>query len=93
MKAVLKGIQKELKVEWSKGHTVEWKDAVFIVREKHWKGQKKTEALYINAQNPKRAVDKNSILNLEKGLDVDAIWGDFNLEFRKIMSKKIKRTD
>ena len=35
----------------NKGHTVEWKDAVFIDREKHWKGRKIKEALYIHAQN------------------------------------------
>ena len=46
----------------------------------------------INTQNPKRALDKNRILKLKKGLDVDPIWGDFNVEFRKIMSKKMQRT-
>ena len=39
----------------------------FFDKEKHWKGQKLKEALYINAQNPKRTVDKNGILNLEQG--------------------------
>ena len=49
------------------------------------------EALYINAQNLKKMVDKNSIMNLEKGLDMDLIWGGFNEEFRNIMSKKFQR--
>ena len=62
----------------------------FIDREKHWKGRKIKEALYINAQNPKKTVDKNSIMNLEKGLDMDPIWGGFNEEFRNIMSKKFQ---
>ena len=53
----------------NKGHTVEWKDDVFIDREKHWKGRKIKEALYINAQNPKKTEDKTSIMNLERGLD------------------------
>ena len=46
---------------------VEWKDFGLIDKEKHWKGQK------INAHNPKEAVDKHCILNLEKGMDVDPI--------------------
>ena len=29
----------------NKGHTVEWKDSIFIDREKHWKGQKIKEAV------------------------------------------------
>jgi len=58
----------------NRGHTVEWRDAVFIDKEKHWKGRKIKEALYINAQNPKKTVDKSRILNLEKGLDLDPIW-------------------
>ena len=66
-------------------------DAVFIDREKHWKGRKIKEALYINAQNPKKTVDKNSIMNVEKGMDMHPIWGDFNEKFRNIMSKKFQR--
>ena len=73
-------------------HTVEWRDAVFIDKEKHWKGRKIKEALYINGQNPKKTVDKSRILNLEKGLDLDPIWGDFNDEFRRIISKRVQRT-
>ena len=76
----------------NRGHTVEWRDAVFIDKEKHWKGRKIKEALYINAQNPKKTVDKSRILNLEKGLDLDPIWGDFNDEFRRIISKRVQRT-
>ena len=56
----------------------------FFNREYHWKGRNIKEALYINAQNPKKTVDKNSIMNLEKGLDMDPIWGVFNEEFRNI---------
>ena len=40
----------------------------------------------------KKVVDKDRILNLEKGLDVDSIWVDFHVEFEKIMSKNIQRT-
>ena len=72
---------------------MEWKDAIFIDREKQWKGRKIKEALYINVQNPTRAADKNGLLNLEKGLDVNPIRGDFNVKLSKTMHKKIQRTD
>ena len=72
----------------NQGHTMEWKDAIFIDRERHWKGRKIKEALYINAQNPRKTVDKDGMLNLEKGMDMDPIWGGFNDEFRKIVSNK-----
>ena len=76
----------------NRGHTVEWRDAVFIDKEKHWKGRNIKEALYINAQNPKKTVDKSRILNLEKGLYLDLRWGDFNDVFRRIISKRVQRT-
>ena len=30
-------------------------------------------------------------MNLEKGFALDPIWGDFNAEIRKVMSKKMKK--
>ena len=49
------------------------------------------EALFINAQNPTKEINREKAMNLEKGFALDPIWGDFNAEIRKIMSKKMKK--
>ena len=36
----------------NKGHSINWEGAVFLDREKHWRGRKIKEALFINSQNP-----------------------------------------
>ena len=51
--------------------------ASFIDSEKFWKGRKVKESLYISAQNPSKVVDAKVILNLEKGLELDPMWGFF----------------
>ena len=47
------------------------------------------ESLYISAQNPSKVVDAKVILNLEKGLELDPMWGFFNEQFRRTLEKKI----
>ena len=47
-----------------KWHKVEWKDAVFYRLGKALEGAKIKKALFINAQNQKKTMDKNRILNL-----------------------------
>ena len=75
----------------NKGHSVNWEGAVFLDREKHWRGRKIKEALFINSQNPARVIDPKNILNLEKGFNLDPIWSGFNESFREIMSKKVQK--
>ena len=68
---------------------VDWENVSFLDSEKFWKGRKVKESLYISAQNPSKVVDAKVILNLEKGLDLDPMWGFFNEQFRRTMEKKI----
>ena len=75
----------------NKGHTIDWDQAVFLDKEKNWSGRKVKEALFINAQNPTKEINREKVMNLEKGFALDPIWGDFNAEIRKIMSKKMKK--
>ena len=65
--------------------------AVFLDREKHRRGRKIKEALFINSQNPTKVINHKKILNLEKGVDLDPIWSGFNEAFREIVSKKIQK--
>ena len=74
----------------NKGHTINWDGAVFLDREKHWRGREIKEALFINAQNPVKEIHQKRIMNLEKGYTLDPIWADFNEIFREIMSKKME---
>ena len=73
----------------NEGHELDWENASFIDSEKFWKGRKVKESLYISAQNPSKVVDAKVILNLEKGLELDPMWGFFNEQFRRTMEEKI----
>ena len=73
----------------NKGHSINWDGAVFLDRERHWRGRKIKEALFINAQNPAKEVHHKKILNLEKGITLDPVWAEFNETFREIMSRKM----
>ena len=73
----------------NEGHELDWENASFIDSEKFWKGRKVKESLYISAQNPSKVVNAKVILNLEKGLELDPMWGFFNEQFRRTMEKKI----
>ena len=53
--------------------------------------EKSKGGFFINAQNPTKEIDWEKAMNLEKGFALDPIWGDFNAEIRKIMSKKMKK--
>ena len=59
-------------------------------REKHWIARKVKEALFINAFNPTKKIEAGGNLNLEKGYEVDLIWGGFNGNFRTMLEEKIK---
>ena len=75
-------------VEENRGHKIEWEKVIFLDHEKHWKRRKIKEAIYINAINPTKAVDKKAIMNLEKGYDLDPMWSDFNKVHRQTLAKK-----
>ena len=69
---------------WSqtKKHSIDWEKV-------HSWERKIKEALFINAQNPGKEKGKGNLLNLEKGINLDPIWGAFNPELREIATKKI----
>ena len=73
----------------NKGHEVDGENVSFLDSEKFWKGRKVKESLYISAQNPSKVVDAKVILNLEKGLELDPMWGFFNEQFRRTTETKI----
>ena len=76
-------------IKKNEGHTIDWDRAVFLDKEKHWRGRKIKEAIFINAQNPTKEVNREKVMNLEKCFALDPIWGDFNAEIRGIISKKM----
>ena len=75
----------------NKGHSVNWEGAMFLDPEKHWRGRKIKEALFINSQNPVRVIDQKKILNLETGFNLNPVWSGFNEVFREIVSKKVQK--
>ena len=72
-----------------KKHSIDWEKAAFLGKERNWKGRKIKEALFINAQNPRKEISKGNLLNLEKGINLDPILGAFNPELREIATKTI----
>ena len=49
-----------------------------------WKKRKIKEALIINAMEP------TQIMNLEKGMEINQCWNEFNPNIRNIVQKKEK---
>ena len=66
---------------------------IFLDHEKHWKRRKIKEAIYINAINPTKTMDKEAIMNLEKCYDLDPIWSEFNKVHRQALAKKFGDID
>jgi hypothetical protein len=54
------------------GHEILWEEFQILHKESHWKRRKIKESLIINAINPQE--DINSLMNLEKGLEITPIW-------------------
>ena len=73
----------------NKKHLIDWEKAAFLGKERNWEGRKIKVDLFINAQNPGKEISKGNLLNLEKGINLDPIWGAFNTELREIAMKKI----
>ena len=74
----------------NKGHTIDWDQAVFLDKEKHWRGRKVKEGLYTNAQNPTKEINREKAMNLEKGFALDPIWGVSNAEKENYVKKDEK---
>ena len=54
----------------------------------NWRRRKIKEALFIDCLNPQKEVT-NSIMNLEKGLEISECWKEFNQDIRKVLFKII----
>ena len=64
----------------------------FYKQEKALEGAKDNESTVHKCKNPRKTVDKNRTLNLEKCLDMGPIRGDVNDDLRQIFSKKVQRS-
>ena len=49
---------------------------------KNWKGRKIKEAIYINAIVPTNLMNKEKLMNLEKGYELDPIWNELSPSVR-----------
>ena len=58
-------------------------------KEKHWKGKKIKEAIFINAQTQAKEGNQEKVVHVEKWFSLDPIWGDFNAKISVVMQKKI----
>ena len=43
---------------WSEIYSVNWEGAVFLDGEKHWRGSRIMEVLFINSHNPTRMINQ-----------------------------------
>ena len=69
-------------VKNNEGHKINWGKICFLDKEKNWKGRKIKEAIYINAIVPTNLMDKEKLMNLEKGYELDPIWNELNPSIR-----------
>ena len=63
-------------------HEIDWENQKFLISELDWRRRKIKEALFINGLNPQNQIS-DSIMNLEKGLEISACWKEFNPDIRK----------
>ena len=64
---------------------------MYLDKEKNWKGRKIKEAIYINALNLTSTAKQENVMNLEKGYELDSIWGEFNPIIRSLIDEKLGR--
>ena len=69
-------------------HEIDWENRKFLDSESHWRRRKIKEALFIDCLNPQKEVT-DSIMNLEKGLEISECWKEFNQDIRKVLFKII----
>ena len=70
-------------------HKINWEKVVYLDKERNWKGRKIKEAVYINAINQTSTAKQENIMNLEKGYELDSIWGEFNPISRSLIDEKL----
>jgi len=75
----------------NEGHKINWENICFLDKEKNWKGRKIKEAIYINAIVPTTMMDKEKLMNLEKGFELDPIWKELNQPIRDQIKYVIKQ--
>ena len=65
-------------------HEIDWENRKFLDTESHWRSRRRKvkEALFIDCLNPQNQIS-DSIMNLEKGLEISACWKEFNPDIRK----------
>ena len=63
---------------------------MILDKEKNWKGRKIKEAIYINAIVPTTMMDKEKLMNLEKGVELDPVWKELNPQIRDQIKYVIK---
>ena len=70
-----------------------WEGVTYLDSEIHWRRRKIKESLYINAYDASAEV--RGLMNLEKGIKVDACWNEFNEAFRSeaeiVRSRQLKK--
>ena len=74
-------------LQGNNNHSIEWKVS-YLDRncKEDWKKRKIKEAwaLYINSMDPKK------LMNLEKGIEINQCWNEFNSQIRNIALRKGK---
>ena len=75
----------------NEGHKINWEKICFLDKEKNWKGRKIKEAIYINAIVPTTMMDKEKLMNLEKGVELDPVWKELNPQIRDQIKYVIKK--
>ena len=63
-----------------------WEGVTYLDSESYWKKRKIKESLYINAYDSSSEV--RGLMNLEKGIQVDRCWNEFNKLIRDESEKK-----
>ena len=69
-------------------YTFNWLgESYFLGKERNWKGRKIKEAIFINAHSPRKEISSGKLLNLEKEINVNLIWGFFNHNYGKLQQR------
>ena len=75
--------------QFHKGHQIDWDSTHIIDQDKYYLQRKVKEALYINALNPGQNV--TSLMNLEKGENIDSCWDQFIPDVRSRVEQQRSR--
>ena len=70
---------------------IDWENQVFLDFKPHWRKRKIKEAIFIDCLNPGNTISPNSLMNLEKGIEIASCWKELYPQIKKLLSKKIPR--